>query len=110
MNSGIGMEIEPQALAEMINSHEKKPFLIDCREPWEYEIARIEGATLIPMRQVPQSLELIPRNATVVVYCHHGMRSLNVVGWLRQQAIEAQSLRGGIDCWSLDIDPTVPRY
>ena len=104
------MEIEPQALAEMMNANEKKPFLIDCREPWEHEIARIEGATLIPMRQVPQSLELIPENATVVVYCHHGMRSLNVTGWLRQRGIEAQSLRGGIDCWSLEIDPAVPRY
>jgi len=104
------MEIEPQALAEMMNANEKKPFLIDCREPWEHEIARIEGATLIPMRQVPQSLDLIPENATVVVYCHHGMRSLNVTGWLRQRGIEAQSLRGGIDCWSLEIDPAVPRY
>ena len=104
------MEIEPQALAEAMNDHEKRPFLIDCREPWEYEIARIEGATLIPMSRVPQSLELIPQNATVVVYCHHGTRSLNVTGWLRQRGIEAQSLRGGIDCWSLEIDPTAPRY
>ena len=104
------MEIEPQALAEAVNDHEKKPFLIDCREPWEYEIARIEGSKLIPMNRVPQSLELIPQNATVVVYCHHGTRSLKVTGWLRQHGIEALSLRGGIDCWSLEIDPTVPRY
>ena len=106
----IVMEIEPRDLAEMMNSNEKKPFLIDCREPWENEIARIEGATLIPMRQVPQSLERIPQNATVVVYCHHGTRSLNVTGWLRQHGIEARSLKGGIDGWSLEIDPAVPRY
>jgi len=104
------MEIEPQALAEAMNDRDKKPFLIDCREPWEYEIARIEGATLIPMNRVPQSLELIPQNAPVVVYCHHGTRSLNVTGWLRQRGIEAQSLRGGIESWSLEIDPAVSRY
>jgi len=104
------IEIAPQALAEMMKADDKKLFLIDCREPWEYEICRIEGARLIPMRQVPQSPELIPRNATVVVYCHHGTRSLNVTGWLRQRGIEAQSLRGGIDCWSLEVDPAVPRY
>jgi rhodanese-related sulfurtransferase len=104
------MEIEPQALAEMMNGHERKPFLIDCREPWEFEIARIEGATLIPLQQVPQSLERIPKDVPVVVYCHHGMRSLNVTGWLRQRGIEAQSLRGGIDCWSVEIDSAVPRY
>jgi rhodanese-related sulfurtransferase len=51
------MEIEPQALAGMMNGHEKKPFFIDCRETRGHEIARIEGATLIPMRQVPQNLE-----------------------------------------------------
>ena len=104
------VEIEPQALAEMMKADEKNLFLIDCREPWEHELARIEGATLIPMRQVPQSLERIPRDAPVVVYCHHGMRSLNVTGWLRQRGIEAQSLTGGIDRWSLEIDPAVPRY
>lgn len=104
------LEIEPQALAEIMKTPDGKLFLIDCREPWEYELARIEGATLMPMRQVPQSVERIPKDAPVVVYCHHGMRSLNVTGWLRQRGIEAQSLSGGIDRWSLEIDPAVPRY
>lgn len=103
------MEIESHALAELIKS-KGRLFLLDCREQWEYETARIEGATLIPMRQVPQSLERIPKEVPVVVYCHHGTRSLNVAGWLRRQGIEAQSLRGGIDRWSLEIDPALPRY
>src|SRR5271157_4366309 len=103
------LTIEPREVHEMMEKGAKF-FLLDCREPWEHEAARIEGATLIPMRQVPQSLERIPKDVPVVVYCHHGMRSLNVTGWLRQRGIEAQSLRGGIDCWSLEIDPTVPRY
>jgi rhodanese-related sulfurtransferase len=104
------VEIEPWALADMMKDHDKEVFLIDCREPWEYDLARIEGATLIPMRQVPQSVERIPKDTPVVVYCHHGTRSLNVTGWLRQRGIEAQSLRGGIDRWSVEIDPAVPRY
>jgi len=62
------------------------------------------------MPKVSQSVERIPQDAPVVVYCHHGMRSLNVTGWLRRQGIEAQSLRGGIDRWSFEIDPAVPRY
>ena len=103
------LEIEPQALVEMMKVP-GKVFLLDCREPWEHEIARIERATLMPMRQVPQSLEQIPKDVPVVVYCHHGMRSLNVAAWLRQHAIEAQSLLGGIERWSLEIDPGVPRY
>lgn len=103
------MEIEPHALAEVIKA-KGRLFLLDCREQWEYETSRIEGATLIPMRQVLRSLERIPKEGPVVVYCHHGMRSLNVAGWLRRQGIEAQSLRGGIDRWSLEIDPAVPRY
>ena len=102
-------EIEPQALAEMMKAKEKL-FLLDCRERWEYDTARIEGATLIPMREIPQSLDRVPKDAPVVVYCHHGTRSLNIAGWLRRQGIEAQSLGGGIDRWSLEIDPAVPRY
>lgn len=103
------LEIEPQALAEMMKAPGRL-FLLDCRENWEYEAAKIEGATLIPMRELPHNLERVPNDVPVVVYCHHGMRSLNVAGWLRRQGVEAQSLRGGIDRWSLEIDPAVPRY
>lgn len=89
------------------------PLLLDCREPDEHAIARIEGARLIPMREIPERLsELEPwREKPIVVHCHHGVRSLRVVQWLRQQGFEkAQSMRGGIDSWSLEVDPSVPRY
>lgn len=89
------------------------PLLLDCREPDEHAIARIEEARLIPMREIPERLaELEPwRTRPIVVHCHHGVRSLRVVQWLRQQGFEkAQSMRGGIDAWSLEVDPTVPRY
>ena len=90
-----------------------KPFtLVDVREPWEYETARIEGATLIPMGDVPNRAhqELDPEDH-IVVYCHHGVRSMNVTAWLRQQGFEkAQSMAGGIDAWSRRVDQKVPLY
>jgi rhodanese-related sulfurtransferase len=86
--------------------------LIDVREPWEFATARIEGSVLIPMGEVPARAhqELDPEERLLVV-CHHGIRSMNVAVWLRNQGFEqAQSLRGGIDAWSCEVDPTVGRY
>ncbi|MBA3915072.1 MAG: sulfurtransferase [Acidobacteriales bacterium] len=86
--------------------------LIDVREPWENRAASIAGAKLIPMGDIPTRAhqELDPDDH-IVVFCHHGVRSLNVVNWLRQQGFEnAQSMRGGIDAWSREIDPKVPTY
>ena len=86
--------------------------VIDVREPEEYQICRIEGATLIPMRQISQQFESLEQSAgPLIVFCHHGVRSLNVVGWLREQGItDCQSIAGGIDAWSREVDPRVPRY
>jgi len=91
----------------------KEPLtLLDVREPWEYATAHIEGSKHIPMSEVPTRAhqELDPEEHIVVV-CHHGVRSLHVAHWLRQQGFEnAQSLRGGIDQWSRAIDSKVPLY
>ena len=86
--------------------------LLDVREPWEFETARIEGTKLMPMGDVPSRAhqELDPEGSIVVI-CHHGVRSMNVTAWLRQQGFEkAQSMRGGIDAWSRSVDPKVPVY
>jgi rhodanese-related sulfurtransferase len=86
--------------------------LLDVREPWEFETARITGAKLMPMGDVPSRAhqELDP-DAHIVVLCHHGVRSMNVTVWLRQQGFEnAQSMRGGIDAWSRRVDEKVPKY
>ncbi len=86
--------------------------LLDVREPWEFQTARLENALLMPMGDVTSRAhaELDP-DAHIVVLCHHGQRSLSVAMWLRAQGFErAQSLAGGIDAWSRTIDPTVPRY
>lgn len=88
--------------------------LIDVREPEEFAVAHIEASGLIPMRSVPaelQRLESLADEGALMVICHHGVRSLQVVYWLRQQGLEnCFSVAGGIDRWSLEIDPGVPRY
>jgi rhodanese-related sulfurtransferase len=92
----------------------EKLTLIDVREPSEFAQARIENAELVPMRTVPAELSRLDARTdveTLIVFCHHGVRSLNVVNWLREQGVDAcQSMAGGIDRWSLEIDPSVPRY
>jgi rhodanese-related sulfurtransferase len=85
--------------------------LIDVREPWEHRLCRIEGAKLIPLGTLAASLQTLPDVDEVICYCHHGMRSLDAAAWLRVQGIEkAKSLAGGIERWSIDVDPKVPRY
>jgi rhodanese-related sulfurtransferase len=88
-----------------------KMLLVDVRERWEYDICRIEGATLIPMGTIPANLQSLDGDEDVICYCHYGQRSLDVAAWLRAQGIEsARSLAGGIDRWSIEVDPKVPRY
>lgn len=87
--------------------------LLDCREPDEHATARIDGALLLPMNETPGRIgELQPsRGKRIVVHCHHGVRSLHVVQWLRAQGFAAaQSMQGGIDAWSQHVDPAVPLY
>ena len=86
--------------------------MVDVREPHEFRQARIEGTELIPMRTVAQALpSLEEEESPLIVFCHHGMRSLQAVQWLRQQGLEnCASMQGGIDRWSLEIDPAIPRY
>jgi rhodanese-related sulfurtransferase len=107
----MNYEITPDEVKGKLDAGEKF-LLLDVREPWEFESARIEGAKLIPMGDVPSRAhqELDP-DEPIVVVCHHGVRSMNVTVWLRQQGFEkAQSMRGGIDAWSRQVDGKVPMY
>ena len=107
------LEVDPQEVKRRLDAGETL-HLIDVREPHEFALAKIEGATLVPMRSVPgelQDLDARSGQGALIVYCHHGVRSLNVVHWLREQGVDAcQSMAGGIDEWSLRVDPSVPRY
>ena len=105
------IEIDPIEVKRRIDAGEKLR-MVDVREPFEHQRAHIAGAELIPMRSVPQSLETLRAgNAQLVLFCHHGMRSLQVTRWLRGQGLEdSVSMAGGIDRWSLEIDTAVPRY
>jgi rhodanese-related sulfurtransferase len=104
-------EISPEEVKSRLDKGEAFT-LLDVREPWEFEAASMPGAKLIPMGDVPSRAhqELDPEDHIVVV-CHHGVRSMNVTAWLRQQGFEkAQSMRGGIDAWSRRVDGKVPVY
>ncbi len=87
--------------------------LLDVREPWEHDLAAIEGSVLIPLGELSERVSelTVPDGAPVVVYCHHGVRSLSGAAIVRSAcAAEAWSLAGGIDAWSRLVDPAVPRY
>jgi rhodanese-related sulfurtransferase len=105
------LEISAEQVRQLREQREEFT-LLDVREPWEFQTARIEGAKLIPMGDVPSRAhqELDPDDR-LVVFCHHGVRSLKVANWLRQQGFEqTQSMRGGIDQWSKSVDTRVPTY
>lgn len=102
--------ITPHELKERMDKGEKI-FLLDVREPWEYSMAKIEGAVLIPLGTLPQSLDKLDKNADIVVVCHKGMRSADATSFLLQQGFKSvKNLTGGTDAWSVQVDPSVPRY
>ncbi len=104
-------EITPEEVKTKLDQGDEIT-LLDVRESWEFETAKMAGAKLVPMGDVPSRAhqELDPE-AHIVVVCHHGVRSMNVAAWLRQQGFEkAQSMRGGIDAWSRQVDGSVPVY
>ncbi len=86
--------------------------LVDVREPWEFAAAHVKGSLLIPMRELPtRAHKELDFDERLIVVCHVGVRSMNATAWLRRQGFEkAQSLRGGIEAWSIEIDPNLPRY
>jgi rhodanese-related sulfurtransferase len=106
----MNYEITPQELRQLQDRSEELTIL-DVREPWERQTASIAPSQHIPMADIPARMQELDPDAHIVVYCHHGVRSLSVTDWLRKQGYEqAQSMSGGIDRWSLEIDPKIPRY
>jgi rhodanese-related sulfurtransferase len=104
------MQISAQEVNERIARGEKL-MLVDVREQWEYDLCNIPGAKLIPLGTLPANLNALLDADEVICYCHHGIRSLDAAVWLRQQGVEsAKSMAGGIERWSLEVDPQMPRY
>ncbi|MDZ7767770.1 MAG: rhodanese-like domain-containing protein [Woeseia sp.] len=85
--------------------------LVDVRESWETEIAAIDGALHIPMSEIPARYRELDAAKPVALLCHSGARSARVAGFLAQQGFSrVANISGGIDQWSVEIDPAIPRY
>jgi len=88
-----------------------RPLLIDVREPWEFEICHLPGSVNIPMGQIADQLETIREAQECVIICHHGVRSRQVIEYLRQQEIKPViNLEGGVDAWAREVDKNMPLY
>ena len=104
------LEISPQELKQRLDTDESV-LLLDVREPSEYDIVHLEDARLIPLNTLPHHIENLPADQEIVVYCHHGTRSLYATAYLHQNGFrDAKNLTGGIDRWAAEIDPTLTRY
>ncbi len=104
------IEITPREVKGMLERGDKFLF-VDVREKWEFETSWIDGAVLVPMREIPSNLAKFEEADNIILFCHHGIRSLDAAAWLRSQDIAgAKSMAGGIDRWSAEIDPKIPRY
>jgi rhodanese-related sulfurtransferase len=104
-------EIDARQLAEQLaRSEGERPHLLDVREPHEFALVRLPDAQLIPLGELARRLDEVPEGREVVVYCHHGTRSLSGAAILNAAGRSASSLRGGIDAWARLIDPKLPRY
>jgi len=102
----------PRELAERLQGT-AVPRLLDVREPWEHALAALPGSRLIPLGELPLRVEELAdwREVDVVVYCHHGIRSAQAIGFLRSQGFTClHNLSGGIDRWSGEVDLHTPRY
>ena len=105
------LELSVEETKRLLDEKPDSVALIDVREPHEVALCRIEGAQHIPMRQIPEHVGALPKDKHLLIHCHHGGRSLRVTEYLRLNGYSAVSnVAGGIDAWSLVIDPTVPRY
>ncbi len=88
-----------------------KPVVLDVREPWELAICKLPGAVNIPMGQIPARVAELPKDAEIVVMCHHGVRSQHVALFLQAQGFDKlYNLKGGIAAWTREVDPQMPTY
>jgi rhodanese-related sulfurtransferase len=104
-------ELGPKDVETLLKAGPSKTYLLDVREVEERETARIEPSAHIPVNEIPARLPEIPKDRTVIVYCHLGARSSMVAGYLESEGYQdVVNLEGGIEAWSAEVDPKVPRY
>ncbi len=104
------LQISPANLKQRLDRGDAI-LLVDVREPWEHQLCKIKGSKLIPLGSLAANLAALEAADEVILYCHHGMRSLDAAAWLRGQGVEgAKSMAGGIERWSREVDPNVPQY
>ncbi len=106
-------EIDPSALAARLSGPpESRPVLLDVRFPHEHEYVALPGSVLIPLPELEERVDELEsfRDRPIIVYCHHGVRSLDGAAWLLSRGLDAVSLRGGIDLYAREVDPSLPRY
>ena len=104
-------ELTPDECKGYLEQAGARPLLLDVREPWEFDKARIDGSTLVPMRSVPGQLEALDPQRETVVICHHGIRSRMVGRYLESQGFSnVINLSGGVAAWASDVDRQMPTY
>ena len=110
-DSAYPKEISVEETKQLLESNTEQVLLIDVREPDEVAICRIADARHIPMRQIPENLDTLPTDRQLLIYCHHGARSMRVTDFLRAKGFPAATnVAGGIDAWAEKIDPAMRRY
>lgn len=104
-------QMSVRELSSRLADDREPPLLLDVREPWEFDICRIDGARLLPMSEIVASLDELDQVRETVVICHHGIRSLQVALYLERRGFtQVINLQGGVAAWAQAVDPTMPTY
>jgi rhodanese-related sulfurtransferase len=104
-------EFEAEQLKDYLESAAEQPLLLDVRQPWEYDICKLDNSLLIPMSTVPANLDQLDKGRETVVICHHGVRSRRVAYYLEQAGFtNVINLRGGLDAWARSVDVDMATY
>jgi rhodanese-related sulfurtransferase len=104
-------EFKATELKDYLARAPKPPLLLDVRQPWEYDICRLDNSTLMPMATIPANLDQLDKDRETIVICHHGVRSRRVAYFLEQAGFtKVINLRGGVDGWARDVDTNMATY
>ena len=101
----------PQLAARLADPSLPRPFLLDVREKWEFDLCRLDGATLIPMNTIPARIDDLDEDAEIVCICHHGARSMQVAAFLERNGFgKVSNLTGGMHAWAVQVDSSMAQY